>query len=1038
MKTKATLLTIVIILFTTVSGKSQTHPITIHPNQRVVSLQMTPSEYSSWITNDEFTSNDAKRQALVKDIYQKFDDKFDFIFLVLNEKEIPANFPYYGKLISTSNTITGIGLPKFNNSASYGSDGKLKALMALTGKDYLLYGPALHELMHNWGNFVIHTKDWNGSAEFDAIPHWGFKGGNTKGQLGGFKQSTLQTNIGGNANKYSVESFGGIANGGNSVPYTDLELYLMGMIPLTDVANFDVFSGLNQVTYVGSKVEFSASTRVTYDNAKILTEAGSPRIPSSETSQKNFRLLVVLLTPTPLTETEWTTLDDQSEKFGRSSSDGTTLYNFWEATRGLGSIETGNLLNAVRISETFPKPRNLKATAQNGQVLLNWNTPLITDQNLLGYNIYMGENSSPLNTSFITDTTYLTPIPGQEKVYTYKLIAKYQQGESDSITCKFENSVNPTILDSLALVALYNQCGGANWTSKTNWLSGPLNTWQDVTVENGRVVELNLGSNMGNRPSIGLVGTLPSEFSNLTELRILDLMENKLTGNLPESWAAMKNLKELYLQANQFSGTLPKSWSKLVNLEIIYLYNNNLTGELPENWSTLVNLVWLYLFNNQLTGSLPANWSSLVELQYLGLGSNKLSGTLPESWSTLVKLKDLYLDYNNFTGNLPESWSAMTNLGLAIIYGNKLTGTLPESWSALSNLENLSLDYNQFSGNLPESWSHLSKLEILGLGGNHLTGSLPKSWSGMKNIQGIFMTFNELSGDLPESWSALTKLEYLVLNNNQFTGPLPESWATLVNLVNFTIDNNKLEGPMPESWSNLVNLQYLFLENNQLSNLPNLSSLTKLSSLYIGSNRFDFGDIEPNIGIAKTGFSYAPQAPVGLADTIIKNQNEEFRISVKVGGKSNKYQWYKNGWDIISGETGSEFVISKVKAGDAGDYTCKITNTIATQLTLESQPITLQVIIGTNTGREEIELDGLEIYPNPTTGIVNIEFAGGTGRKTEISVSNLIGAEVFRKEFEVVEKFEVDLSNQASGIYLLKVMIDNRQYISKIVVSKKE
>lgn len=70
------LLTIFLYIFFIGSVKSQIHPITIHPNQRVVSLQMTASEYNSWKINDEF-SVDAKRQALIQDIYQKFDDKFD-------------------------------------------------------------------------------------------------------------------------------------------------------------------------------------------------------------------------------------------------------------------------------------------------------------------------------------------------------------------------------------------------------------------------------------------------------------------------------------------------------------------------------------------------------------------------------------------------------------------------------------------------------------------------------------------------------------------------------------------------------------------------------------------------------------------------------------------------------------------------------------------------------------------------------------------------------------------------------------------------
>ena len=43
------------------------------------------------------------------------------------------------------------------------------------------------------------------------------------------------------------------------------------------------------------------------------------------------------------------------------------------------------------------------------------------------------------------------------------------------------------ISDSLALVALYDSTDGDNWTTNTNWLTGPVSSWYGVTVSNGRV-----------------------------------------------------------------------------------------------------------------------------------------------------------------------------------------------------------------------------------------------------------------------------------------------------------------------------------------------------------------------------------------------------------------------------------------------------------------------------------------------------------------------------------------------------------------------
>lgn len=80
--------------------------------------------------------------------------------------------------------------------------------------------------------------------------------------------------------------------------------------------------------------------------------------------------------------------------------------------------------------------------------------------------------------------------------------------------------------------------------------------------------------------------------------------------------------------------------------------------------------------------------------------------------------------------------------------------------------------------------------------------------------------------------------------------------------------------------------------------------------------------------------------------------------------------------------------------------------------------------------------DGLKVYPNPTTGMITLEFYQNSGNKSEVSVSNLTGAEVFRKELTNAYHYLIDLSNQISGIYLLKVFTDNQQYIYKLVIQK--
>ena len=129
---------------------------TLHENDRVSSLLMSSQEYSEWINEDGFTDTEL-RLSLVNDIYNKFADKYDFIFFILNEPEIPPSLYYYGMLIGVSNDVEGIGKYTYDYSSEYGSSGRLKAVMQLTGLEYLKYGPALHEISHQWANFALST-----------------------------------------------------------------------------------------------------------------------------------------------------------------------------------------------------------------------------------------------------------------------------------------------------------------------------------------------------------------------------------------------------------------------------------------------------------------------------------------------------------------------------------------------------------------------------------------------------------------------------------------------------------------------------------------------------------------------------------------------------------------------------------------------------------------------------------------------------------------------------------------------------------------
>lgn len=80
-----------------------------------------------------------------------------------------------------------------------------------------------------------------------------------------------------------------------------------------------------------------------------------------------------------------------------------------------------------------------------------------------------------------------------------------------------------------------------------------------------------------------LSGLIPSEITQLVELRMLNLSSNRLTGNIPEKMGNMAILESLDLSSNQLDGTIPLTMSRLSFLSWLNVSYNNLTGRIPSS-----------------------------------------------------------------------------------------------------------------------------------------------------------------------------------------------------------------------------------------------------------------------------------------------------------------------------------------------------------------------------------------------------------------------------------------------------------------------
>ncbi|MBE0637280.1 MAG: T9SS type A sorting domain-containing protein [Bacteroidales bacterium] len=70
----------------------------------------------------------------------------------------------------------------------------------------------------------------------------------------------------------------------------------------------------------------------------------------------------------------------------------------------------------------------------------------------------------------------------------------------------------------------------------------------------------------------------------------------------------------------------------------------------------------------------------------------------------------------------------------------------------------------------------------------------------------------------------------------------------------------------------------------------------------------------------------------------------------------------------------------------------------------------------------------LYIYPNPSTGIFNIE---GMDAKAKVSIFNAFGTEVSSQNLLLPDR--VDLTGQPNGVYLIKIQTNDKTWFEKVI-----
>lgn len=460
--------------------------------------------------------------------------------------------------------------------------------------------------------------------------------------------------------------------------------------------------------------------------------------------------------------------------------------------------------------------------------------------------------------------------------------------------------------DSLALVALYNATQGDSWTNNSNWLTGPLNQWYGITVNDGAVKSISLSNN-------NLNGSIPPEIGNLFRLENLSLSNNGLTGNIPEEIGNCSSLFMMNLSNSKLEGSLPAEVGSMNALQQIILSGNELTG-LPD-LSGLNNLFYLWVQNNELTFADLQSLNIDPDLMYFlyspqanlaepvtvdnGNGTSTLtvvtdgSGlsyqwfndgtaltgqtspslvidngsegiyycevTHPGFQDLTLSTEPLFVNVANTNGVVDEEYNALISLYISLTGNNWtqkdnwLTDADVGDWYGITtsngHVTRIILNANNLSGVIPPEIGSFPMLKLIYLQGTQITGSIPEEMQQLTKLEVLGIYDTGLTGNIPGWIGNLSSLNSLYLFQNQLSGPIPSSIGNLTNLYDLSLEENMLTGSIPEELGNLTNLYYLWLYGNQLEGeIPaSLGNLTNLMQLDLYNNNLS-GNIPPDLG----------------------------------------------------------------------------------------------------------------------------------------------------------------------------------------------
>ncbi|KAL8161460.1 hypothetical protein V2J09_012949 [Rumex salicifolius] len=384
-----------------------------------------------------------------------------------------------------------------------------------------------------------------------------------------------------------------------------------------------------------------------------------------------------------------------------------------------------------------------------------------------------------------------------------------------------------------------------------------------------------------------LTGTVPAELGHCTDLSVLVLSRlyhplsstvsayrksidssgggngegNLFQGSIPTEITSLSKLKVLWAPASYLKGEIPTKWGE--NLEVINLSHNFFSGGIKGIFRGCKSLIYADLSANNLSGPLDSELPVPCMVVF-DVSKNTFSGDIPRFGTgvcppvapTLVSYLEQFdgpsLAYtsfmskgrvdtptlnaklavihnfgqNNFTGAIPVLPIAHSRLADSADYafladGNKLTGSFPghlfDSCYKLNGMF-VKVSNNRLSGRSPVTLGVMCKsLKFLDASGNRISGFIPQSFGDLESLVLLDQQQKDEHTELPVNLGRLAYLHYYSLSTDMLQGGLPYGLRGLLPVKVFSLSSSFSGIEILPSTMELRNLTALMFNINKLS-----------------------------------------------------------------------------------------------------------------------------------------------------------------------------------------------------------------------------